>query len=395
MSDDVRQLDDCLSVRDPAPFVEDVRGRGARGRALRHAALRRLRGPAAPQRARPSQRRSARAGRASSCSFPRSRPTLAGPAADPHRGGHGLRRLRRRASWRPPCGPGPTRPDLPQRPDEGRRLLERAIRAGVRITLDSAPSWSAHARSPTRLGERARVRLRFRPDLVGRDEPSEMSPAGALGPRTRSSATRRASRPRTSSRSASAEIRDPALDLRRDPPAPRPPLDRSGGLARGDRLPGRAAAPAARPTGAAGRRASSTSAAAIPTPRDPFGRLAAAARRRPRARPGDRSPTPRRSAPASPRGLERLGIGPGRGPASRSSPAGRSTRTPASTWRRSATSSGRRQPSRSPGSRPTPPTPTSPTSTSSSTAGPACPPGTRTERPHWWPTSPAGPARST
>ena len=58
-------------------------------------------------------------------------------------------------------------------------LLERAIREGVRITLDSQAELERTAAAAARLGLRARIRLRFRPDLVGFDEPSEMSPDGA------------------------------------------------------------------------------------------------------------------------------------------------------------------------------------------------------------------------
>ena len=58
-------------------------------------------------------------------------------------------------------------------------LLERAIREGVRITLDSRAELERTAAAALRLDTRARVRLRFRPDLTGLDEPSEMSPDGA------------------------------------------------------------------------------------------------------------------------------------------------------------------------------------------------------------------------
>lgn len=64
-------------------------------------------------------------------------------------------------------------------PMKGDALLERAIRAGVRITLDSRAELGRTASAAARLGTRATIRLRFRPDLVGHDEPSEMSPQGA------------------------------------------------------------------------------------------------------------------------------------------------------------------------------------------------------------------------
>jgi diaminopimelate decarboxylase len=62
---------------------------------------------------------------------------------------------------------------------KGDALLERAIRAGVRITLDSRAELGRTAAAAARLGTRATIRFRFRPDLVGHDEPSEMSPQGA------------------------------------------------------------------------------------------------------------------------------------------------------------------------------------------------------------------------
>jgi diaminopimelate decarboxylase len=58
-------------------------------------------------------------------------------------------------------------------------LLARAIREGLRITLDSAAELERAAAVAARLGAPARVRLRFRPDLAGFDTPSEMSPDGA------------------------------------------------------------------------------------------------------------------------------------------------------------------------------------------------------------------------
>jgi diaminopimelate decarboxylase len=92
-------------------------------------------------------------------------------------------------------------------------LLERAIRAGVRITLDSVAELESAREVAARLGMRAMVRLRFRPDLVGRDEPSEMSPTG-LSVR-RALDRYKAGVPTEDILALSeAEIRDPALDLR-------------------------------------------------------------------------------------------------------------------------------------------------------------------------------------
>jgi diaminopimelate decarboxylase len=58
-------------------------------------------------------------------------------------------------------------------------LLERAIRAGVRVTLDSRAELERTIAAAERLRRRARVRFRIRPDLVGLTQPSEMSPDGA------------------------------------------------------------------------------------------------------------------------------------------------------------------------------------------------------------------------
>jgi diaminopimelate decarboxylase len=63
-------------------------------------------------------------------------------------------------------------------PMKDAELLERAVRAGVRITLDSLAEVRRVREVAARIGIKAAVRLRFRPDLAGRDEPSEMSPAG-------------------------------------------------------------------------------------------------------------------------------------------------------------------------------------------------------------------------
>ena len=57
-------------------------------------------------------------------------------------------------------------------------MLERAIASGVRITLDSVAELERTIAAADRLGTKARIRLRIRPDLIGADQPSEMSPAG-------------------------------------------------------------------------------------------------------------------------------------------------------------------------------------------------------------------------
>ena len=98
-------------------------------------------------------------------------------------------------------------------PMKDEALLERAIRAGIRITLDSVGELERARRVAERIGIRALVRLRFRPDLVGRDEPSEMSPAGLS---VRSALDRyKAGIPTEDILAlAAAEVLDPNLDLR-------------------------------------------------------------------------------------------------------------------------------------------------------------------------------------
>ena len=65
-------------------------------------------------------------------------------------------------------------------PMKDEALLERAITLGVRITLDSRAELerTSSGRRPPRT-YRATCACAVRPDLVGMDEPSEMSPAGA------------------------------------------------------------------------------------------------------------------------------------------------------------------------------------------------------------------------
>lgn len=97
-------------------------------------------------------------------------------------------------------------------PMKDERLLERAIRHGVGITLDSRAELERTATVAARLATRARVRFRIRPDLVGRDEPSEMSPDGAS---IRDSVQRYKAGMPTEDLLAieAAEIADPNLDV--------------------------------------------------------------------------------------------------------------------------------------------------------------------------------------
>jgi diaminopimelate decarboxylase len=62
-------------------------------------------------------------------------------------------------------------------PMKDSELLERAVARGVRITLDSVVELELARDAARRVGKPAHVRFRIRPDLVGFDEPSEMSAA--------------------------------------------------------------------------------------------------------------------------------------------------------------------------------------------------------------------------
>jgi diaminopimelate decarboxylase len=97
-------------------------------------------------------------------------------------------------------------------PMKGASLLERAVRAGSRITLDSAAELERTAAAAERLGERAHVRLRVRPDLAGWDAPSEMSPTSVS---VREAIQRyKAGIPTEDLLAITAEeIRDPRLDV--------------------------------------------------------------------------------------------------------------------------------------------------------------------------------------
>ena len=98
-------------------------------------------------------------------------------------------------------------------PMKDEALLERAIRAGVRITLDSVAELERTREVATRIGVQAVIRLRFRPDLVGRDEPSEDVPGGALRAR-RARALQGRHRDRGHPRPRRGGDPDPAVDLR-------------------------------------------------------------------------------------------------------------------------------------------------------------------------------------
>ena len=190
------------------------RERAEPGRALRHAALRRLRGPAAPQRARASSAPSRERWPGEFMLLPsiKANASLALRAI-----------LNEEGTGCDVFGPGELEIALSTGADpsgislngpmKDEALLERAIRAGVRITLDSVAELERTREVATRIGVQAMIRLRFRPDLVGRDEPSEMSPAGLS---VRGALDRyKAGIPTEDILAlAEAEVRDPAVDLR-------------------------------------------------------------------------------------------------------------------------------------------------------------------------------------
>ena len=97
-------------------------------------------------------------------------------------------------------------------PMKGDALLERAVGAGALITLDSRDELPRVLAAARRLGCRATVRLRLRPDLAGFDQPSEMSPEGLS---IRGAVQRyKAGIPTEDLVSlARADVLDPALDL--------------------------------------------------------------------------------------------------------------------------------------------------------------------------------------
>ena len=97
-------------------------------------------------------------------------------------------------------------------PMKGDALLERAVGAGALITLDSRDELPRVLAAARRLGCRATVRLRLRPDLAGFDQRSEMSPEGLS---IRGAVQRyKAGIPTEDLVSlARADVLDPALDL--------------------------------------------------------------------------------------------------------------------------------------------------------------------------------------
>ena len=92
-------------------------------------------------------------------------------------------------------------------PMKSERLLERAISRGVRITLDSRTEFDRTRAVAARLGIRATVRFRFRPELNEQDAASEMSPDN-LDPRRRTALQGRHA-DRGSAAVTAAEIGDP------------------------------------------------------------------------------------------------------------------------------------------------------------------------------------------
>ena len=119
MSDAVERLDECLSIRDGELFIEGCRDPGV-WPAVRHAAPRRLGGPASPKRASPRVRlRLPVAGRVPAAAVDQGE-LLARASSHSQRRGDGLRRLwPRRARGGAPGGHR-AGADLAERADEGR-----------------------------------------------------------------------------------------------------------------------------------------------------------------------------------------------------------------------------------------------------------------------------------
>ncbi|MQA73419.1 MAG: hypothetical protein GEU88_03530 [Solirubrobacterales bacterium] len=177
VSDEIRQLDDCLSVRAGALYVEDCAAEALAARfgtplyvvsegQLRRNARRLQRAFAARW---PAELLLLPSIKANSSLALRRILTEEGVGCDVFGEGELEAALR--------TGTVPGQISL-NGPMKGDGLLERAIGAGVRITLDSRAELERTAAAAARLDRRAHIRLRMRPDLVGHDEPSEMSPSG-------------------------------------------------------------------------------------------------------------------------------------------------------------------------------------------------------------------------
>jgi diaminopimelate decarboxylase len=178
MNDGIRQLDDCLSVRGGELYVEDYPAE----------ALARKFGTPLYVVSEDQLRRNVRrfldafvphwpgsfvllpSIKANSTLALRRILTEEGTGCDVFGGGELEAALR--------TGTDPARVSL-NGPMKDEAVLERAIRSGVRITLDSVAEVDRTAAVAGRLGRRAHVRLRFRPDLAGFSRPSEMSPDGS------------------------------------------------------------------------------------------------------------------------------------------------------------------------------------------------------------------------
>jgi diaminopimelate decarboxylase len=177
VSSETFQLDECLSVRDGALYIEDCAAETLAERfgtplyvvsedQLRRNARRFLDAFAARW---PGEFLLLPSIKANSSLALRRILTAAGTGCDVFGSGELEAALRTGTDPRRISLNGPMKDDA---------LLELAIRSRVRITLDSRAELDRTAAAAARLGTRAHIRLRFRPDLVGLDQPSEMSPDG-------------------------------------------------------------------------------------------------------------------------------------------------------------------------------------------------------------------------
>ena len=104
-----------------------------------------------------------------------------GPAGGAERRGRRLRRVRRRRARDRARRRRRSRADLGERLHQAAALLERAVAAGARVTVDSVEELAEAAAVARELGTAAVVRVRLRPDLTDVAITSEFTEAAPLG----------------------------------------------------------------------------------------------------------------------------------------------------------------------------------------------------------------------
>ena len=183
-------------------------------------------------------------------------------------------------------------------------LVGRAVAAGARVTLDSPGELDLVAAAARAAGRPARVRLRLRPDYAGLDQPSDFEPGRSVRDSAMPLQARHPARPGAPgspggrSRPTGVELVGVMAHLGRHSTDPEVWAGMGASFAA-------AIAGAVRRAGRVAAAARSTSAAAIPAPRDPTGQRRRRRRRSRRSRAG----SPPRCAPACWRpGSTRAGI---------------------------------------------------------------------------------------